>query len=338
MTTQRWKLGTYTVAYNPKEDSRNLRSTAQTEMMVNGQITNQNRFYDNNIDFTLDIYDKPTYFNSSSLTSSNQYISVTENNSTGDLFVLLSGGNSIEKISKSNGSVLSTITPSGSASGSAICLSYLNAQISVFYSNLQSGCTLSVYGESGNQISKYTYTDVDMAGSVSTAWDGNNTVYLLCKYGKVFSINLSGGASTLVSQFSDYDSTHSSNSYKAIYYYNGYFGILVNSTLAFYDSSFNRIFATDIQYNSQINAISSISYGSNSGDSYMLSNHEIVKMFPNTCGVDIQKIKSIVANGATTLVDEKGTNMNVIIKSMPIKRLRNRQDTRYEINFSGVIM
>jgi hypothetical protein len=219
-------------------------------------------------------------------------------------------------------------------------MAYLDNRISLLYTNGSSQSFLYVTDESGAQISKYTINDSDYSSALSMAWDGGSYVYVLCKYGKIFRTTIADGTNSLVYTSGDYTTNQSSNLsvYRGIHYYNGFFGLTINNTLTYFDSNFNRIFSTDIQANALVSSISGLSYGQNSTDFYVLTQTKLVKMFPNTCGVDIQSIKNIVANGALNLVDEKGVTIPIIILSMGIKRLRNKQDARYQIDISGKMM
>jgi hypothetical protein len=471
-----------------------MKETASETMNANGLLTNQNLFYDKEADFTIELYNKPTYFNNSALKtfSSGYYISITEKRTTGDLYCLKANGsfdivgkdstiksegtNNIVPISDARwninkkdyqGTVTVTtatsgkttsarfdfaprLTGSGSAwqvaqynlnltwdmsktytfsvymkrntsdvvsitlrdsnglnqqganinasgnvgqwqrysmtwnptmtsgggviymtaaqtasfevadpqieisdhptlfvngsrnyvgglaSGNATAITHMDDRIATLFNNGSTG-NLVISDESCVQISKYTITDTDYINALSIAYDYVSKIYVLNKYGKVFTTDPTNGTTTLIYQFSDYATNQSSGlaKYKGLHSLNNFMGMTINNTIAYFDSNFNLVFATDIQPNAIIDGIVAISHGYASGDFYMLTGTKIIKMFPNTCGVDIATIKNIIKNGFVQITNENNYALNVNIKSMDITRKRNKQDARYEIKLSG---
>jgi hypothetical protein len=335
---QRWKLGSYIVEYNPHLDTRGMRAMEDMVTTANGTVSNPNLFFDENIQFAINLYDKPTYVDSTATKTStnNLYLSITEKISTNELFALRTGGY-VDKINKTNGSVSSSFQLS-SLTGTPVAMAYLDTKIAFHYLSGGSTSYLYITGESGTQISKYTINDADFAKVTSLTWDTGSYVYALCKYGKVFRTTIADGTTTMVYSAPDYATNQSLNLavYQGIHYCNdGIIGIVIGNTISYFDSSFNKIFSTDIPLSSLLTAVLDYSYGTLSGDSYVMTQTKIVKMFPNKCGLDIIKIKNLISMGAVTLVDDKGTSFVLIPTNMGIRRLRNKQDARYEIEISG---
>jgi hypothetical protein len=331
MTSRRWSIGGYQCTYNPSDDSRGLKGTSSPSILANGLVTANNEFFDKSINLTIDLYDKPTYLGARTVKSftTNLYSSITEKKVTGDIFA--SKGTSVDVITKATGTTSRTFT-ANLASGSAITgLCHMDDRLGVFYAN----GNLIICDENGLQISKYTYVDPDIIAINSIAFDYNGSIYGLNKYGKLFKFTVSSGASTLLYQSSDfsYNQTNNLSLYKCLHYADGYLGFIWGSNLTYMNPNIEICYSTECTI-----PISSISFGAFSKEYYAMQTDKINDFYPNTCGVDIDKIKRQIANGITIVTDDNMSTINTMFKGINVKRLRNKQDSRYQVSLDGIVL
>jgi hypothetical protein len=336
VSLQRWKLGSYQLKYNPKADSRSKRATEGEQVSVTGLVSNPNLYYDNNINFAIDLYDKPTYYEASYLSTftANKYAAMTEKKVSGSLYCLRLGA--VDIIYKDG---TPNVVLTHSYIGAPIAIAHLDDKIALLLGSGSNG-SLYITDENLNQISKYTITDPDYLSSSSMAWDGGSYLYILNKYGRIYRTDISNGDTVLVSQFDDFtnNKTNLLSVYKGMHIVNGFIGFIKNITLTYLDSGMNAIYGNDIPNNPSLSNLVNLSYGTFTKDFCVLGSTNIIKLHPNICGIDIESIKNELKNGVVVVTDDKGAKINVIISSVDITRKRNKQDARFEVTFSGRII
>ncbi|WP_336784167.1 hypothetical protein [Paenibacillus illinoisensis] len=335
MAIQRWKFGSYEFTYNPYSDSRSKKATSGEQATLSGTVTNTNPYYDNSINFVIDLYDKPTYYEKSAIktTAANYYSAIAEKRVSGELYCLRSGA--VDVIRK-DGTLARTA--SHSFSGTPVAIAHLDDRLAIFFASGSLGY-LYITDESCNQISKYTVTDTDYINCSSIAWNYGSNLYVMCKFGKIFKTDYSNGTTTLIKQMDDYDfnKANSLGAYRGIHFYKDFCGFIKKQTLTYLDAGFNVVYgnelpATTLGYNI------SIIYGSFTGDFTVLTANKIIKIYPNVCGVDIELIRAEMKNGIVLITDEKNRAFYTVMQDMTVDRKRNKQDARYSITLSGKII
>jgi hypothetical protein len=330
---KRWMFGGYELKINPKTFNPSYSQTSSGEVTANGIISTNNDFYDKQLDFSFDIYGAPTNFSTDAMVSFSNglYVSITDNILNDEIFCLKSN-NVVDVISTLSGSISRSI--SLAFSGTPQAIARLDQGMAILYSN----GNLYITDENGAQISKYIYSDIDIINCLSITWDSNNYLYLMNKYGKIFRADISSGATSLVYISDDFDNNMTINSsvYSCIHYFDGFMGLIKNNMLVYLDENFYIIYGTEAILGN--NKLIGISFNRYSREFYVLSLTQIRQFYPNTCGIDVVRVKNQLHNGIIQISDEKGLTRYLSVKGMKFQRKRNKQDSRYEVSINGKIL
>lgn len=330
---RRWKFGVYDLKYNPKSLSGGKTATGDILMTANGLVSSNNQYYEEELQFTFDIYEKPTNFLSAIKTYSNSYYtSVTEDDFTANLTVLRKGTNLCDVFTKAGTTV--ALGKSLNLDGGSIVSSIVRINSSNIACMFPTG-NLIICADNGVQIGKYTYTDQDIKDTISMTWDGNTYIYLLNKFGRIFKVNRSNGSVSTECTFADFG-TNKSNakpSYTGIHLTNnGYIGVVNGNRILYFNMQYDVIHSISLP----IDSVSSISYGQYSGSYYITTDSLLRGFLPNMSPIEVDKIKKQLSTGKITIVDENNISNSLFVKKMSIDRIRNLQDSRYEIAISGL--
>ncbi len=335
MALKRWKFGSYEFTYNPNNDVRQKRASGSEETTLSGAITNTNQFYDNMISITIDLYDKPTHYEKKPIkdTSAFYYSAIAERRLSGELFCLRNG---FVDVIRKDGSLVRSVAYA--YTGVPVAIAHMDDKIALFFTSGAQG-NLYITDENCNQISKYTVTDPDYINCSGLTWDGASSLYVLCKFGKIFKTDYTNGTTTLVKQMDDYqlNKVSQSSAYRGLHYYKGFYGYINRQILTYLNSEFEVVYGNEIP-STTLGYNISIIYGLYTEEFTVLTPTKIIKMYPNVCGVDIELIRNQLKNGIVVLTDEKGRTVNAMITDMGLERKRNRQDARYSVSLSGQIM
>lgn len=331
----RWKFGGYDLKINPKSYEKSKSASTGVTMVASGVVTNPNLFYDNKIKFSFDIYDHPTSYTGNIVKtfSANAYTSVTEERITDYLYVL-KPSNTFDIINKNGTTISSNIGINLSSGSVCAAIHHIdNNQLAGVYPN----GALAIFGETGAQVSKYTYSDLDIRDGTSIATDYQNNIYVLNKFGKLALIDKSTGQLTWIYQAPDFANNKILNQarYGGLHIKDGYFGFIKDKILTYLDADYSVSYAVDLNTGK---TYAGLSYSNLSGDFYYLSSTFLQSFQPNVCGLDILKVKNELANGIVQITDEMKSVKSVIVKGVGIARLRNKQESRYEISIDGILM
>lgn len=338
----RWTLGNYTLKYNPSTVSKTWNPLTDVNINANGQISNPNLTFNGTQSFTIDIYDEPTNQTSSPISGS--YIGVSEKRINERMYLLKSGG--IFDVKGKDGTLYETHTV---ATGNGITLPttkptsiiHFDTGLAFMYKEATQS-SLLITDENGVSNRKYIYSSDDLKYAEDVAWDYNSSFIALNPYGKIYTINTSTGTETFLYQFDDY-STNFSNSFKRytdiiMYQKNNnlYIGVLRDSK----DVIFIDYVSLNIVCKSEtgLGNILSISYSNYSGDSFCVFSSKVMQTSLNTCRIDIEILKSIVANVQVQISDEQGFPYVLAIKTMSANRIYNKNEARYQVTIEGDIV
>lgn len=340
MAIRRWSLGSYPFKYNPHSDERKYGATEKEVISVTGAISNPNEFFEKEISIEFDLYDKPTYYERSTVSKfmPNKYVGISEKRVTGELFCLRLG---TVDVMSSNGSNVSK--RDYSFAGTPISIAHMDDRLALLIRDTATTGSLYITDENCNQISKYTITDNDYLDSLSMSWDLGAQVYVLNKYGKIFNINVNTGASRLLVQYDDFIANKSNGEakYNSLHHYLGFLGFVNSGRLTYTDSNLGAIYGNDIppiRIDGAAERIVGMSYGNFTGSFHILLETGIKKAYPNVCGVDIERIRKEISNGIVLVTDDKKNSFYIIVKDMQTTRNRNKQDARYVVSINGTIM
>lgn len=332
MEKRRWKLGSYELAYNPKSYGGEKSSTGEINITANGIVSSNNLYYQDDLQFVFDIYEKPTKILPSIKTyASNFYSSISEDENTANLTILRSGTNLYDVINKSGTTLFSAKSVNLDAGAIVSCIVRINS--SNVACMFPTG-SLIICGDNGIQISKYTYSDQEIKDTVSITWDNGNFLYLLNKFGKIFKVNRNDGVVTPLFAFGDFTDNKLGNipTYKGIHFTSsGHIGVVKGNRVIYLDSAFEV--AHSIEFSDS--TINSISFGFFSGHYFMTTQTRICGMTPNMSTIEVEKVKAQLSNGAVALTDENNISKVLFITQMSVKRIRSLQESRYEIAISG---
>lgn len=335
MALRRWKLGSYEFEYNPHSDSRQKRVSEKERETLSGAITNPNQYYEDSISIAINLYDKPTHYGKTAIRDigSGYYFGISEKRVSGELYCLRSGA--VDVIRK-DGNLVRSIPCS--FSGTPVAIAHMDDRLALFFSSGTTG-TLYIADENCNQISKYIVTDPDYVSCSSLAWDYKNSLYVLCKFGKIFKTDYTNGTTTLIKQMDDYELNHSRviSAYKGIHFYKGFCGFISGRILTYMDSDFNVMYGNEIP-KTVLGKHDCLAYGAYTGEFTALTENKMIAIYPDVCGVEIERIRQEIKNGIVLVTDEKGSAFYFVVENMSVERKRNMQDARYEITLSGQTM
>jgi hypothetical protein len=341
----RWKIGTYEVKYNPKSNSKSWGAEQDIITNVNGNSSNPNLVFNGTQNFTIDIYEKATYLSRTPILTGS-YVSITEERITERIFMLKNNGTFDVKGKDGANYGNFTITKGTiTALPSTFPISMIHIDTEIAFLYQESGQTsIVITDKNGVGNRKYIYTSAssgDMSTLVSLSWAYNSIIYAVNPYGRVYTLNTASGIYSFACEFEDFSTNKSGaiKKYKSSIVIekqgNLYLGIMTNNkNILFLDGNFNII----CQCETNMNNIIDISYSNYSEQYYVLIGTSIIEMFPNTCRIDVEIIKSIVSNGRVTITDENGVTSVLAIKGLNIARNKNMQEAKYEISFNADIM
>jgi hypothetical protein len=335
---RRWYLGAHELKFNPKANSSSMNRNGDTAMTANGVLSSNVLMYEREMDFTIDVYDKPTEFGDPILrTNSSKYISLTQSRSANKMFLLQKGTNLFDIYDSGSGALISA---GKNANFGGSIAQYMIAIDSSRLVAIYPNGDLTTFDENGIQISKYTYSDNDYRTSNSITWDGDRYYYVLCKYGKIMTIDKTNGTLSDFYTFDDYfdNSTFGSNApYRGIHFADfskTLLGVMKDNLIMYFDTSMNVV--TGINIDDRY--IASVSSEGIFYNSIALTYTEVLGFTPNLSGAEVQNIKNIASAGAFVITDENNVTRTMFPSSLSVNRLRNKKDSRYEISISGKIV
>lgn len=345
----RWKLGNYEMTINPSQNTFTANAQNQSVGTVNGTVSNPNLFYTKQIQFQIDIYEDRTSVDSVPTLSfaSGTYLSVAEDRLLEQLFMLNKSGKI--DVYRKDATIVSNITISGTSSitlpstnPNYICKT--DSGIALLY--IQStGSQLLVTDENGVAKSKYIYSNIFSGlawnfGDTPT-WNFGNTLYTLDSFGRIYSLDMSSGASALFTQMDDFISNSSVGikPYSSLMMCekqgNIYLVMLKNKNTLIY------IRLTDGKIINNISTIKNnvvdLSYSDYSGDSFILMSSGLYKITTNTARLDIDIIKNQISNGQVTVLNEHSIPTVIYCDTAQVNRLRNMNESRYEVQFNAYV-
>jgi hypothetical protein len=337
----RWKLGNYTVKINPKSNSKTWDAQQNETINMNGEVSNPNLVWNGSQDFTIDVYEKPTYSQTTTLTGS--YIGATEKRLDEKLYLLTSGGTFDVKgktntsfgshtIVTGNGVTLPPVKPSS--------INHWDSGLAFIYHEATQA-TLLVTDENGVANRKYIYSTDDSKYVEDVCWDYSSYWLTLNPYGQIYKVDTTTGVSSFLFQFDDYDANKSASKKR----YTSIFAIEKNAKICIgilqdgRDLVFIDYLALEIICKSELKLgnVLAVSYSNYSEDYFAVFSSKILQVFPNTARIDIEYLKFIIANGQVTIYDENNMPSILVIKNMSIDRDSNTNEARYEVQFSATI-
>jgi hypothetical protein len=337
----RWTLGDYIVKYNPKTNSKSWTAQQDVTMNVNGEISNPNLVFTGEQEFSIDVFEKPTYAETSKITGS--YIGATEKRLNERMFLLKSNG-TFDMKGKDNTSfgTKTIVSGNGVALPSTFpnSISHWDSGLAFVYTQ-STGIQLLVTDENGVANRKYTYSTDDLKYGEDICWDYNKNWVILNPYGKIYLVDTISGASTFLYQFDDYSVNQLSvtKRYTSIMMTvknNKYFiAVLVDQKEIIYiDYSTLEIKCKAETGLSNILDICSSNY---SGDYFAVMSNKMNKIYPNTSRLDIEYLKDVMATGQVTVYDEYNVATVLVIKDVQVTRQENKNEARYEVQISADI-
>jgi hypothetical protein len=332
MAKKRWTLGNYELKYNPKSRNVDSKAVASVNITANGLSTISNPYYEKTMDFTIDVYAKPSYFERQPFINNftGNALAVSERKMSGETFCLIA--NHIE-VYDLHGIYLRQFNVNTVSGGTAVAMSVSDNHVYVYYNNQ----TLVAQDENNVQYAKYTYSDNDLLDVISIASLSANSIYALNKFGKIFLLSENNSENTMIYQFSDFAANKTANKsmYGAIHIVNGYIGVMKdNYKLLYFNQLFEGIHGVELDRR----ITKSISYGEFTRKMRFLVGSSLQGVYPDLCGIDIDMIKNQLATGAVRISDDSNISRYLAVTSSQVKRIRNKQDTRYEVTISGQIM
>jgi hypothetical protein len=69
----------------------------------------------------------------------------------------------------------------------------------------------------------------------------------------------------------------------------------------------------------------------------MLLGQKVLQFYPNTARIDVEYLKSIIANGQITIYDEMNIPSVLSVKDMSVLRKRNTNEAMYEVSINADI-
>jgi hypothetical protein len=338
----RWQLGDYIVKYNPKTNSKSWQADQDIIMNVNGQISNPNLIFKGTQNFVIDVFEKPTYSTPSVLSGSASYIGASEKRVNEYMYLLKSGG--VFDVRKKDNTLIGTYTI---VSGNGFTVPVIRPQsIShydsgvAFISSDGNSSNLLMTDENGVINRKYTYSTDDLKYGEEIIWDYGTNFLALNPYGKIYKVTMTGTSSFLY-QFDDYDSNFSSSykKYTSIMMTTKnnkpYIGVLQDKKdIVYIDYSTLEI---SCKAETGLFNVIDICNSNYSGDSFAVMSNKINKLYPNTSRLDIEYLKTVVCSGEITVYDEYSVPTVLVIKDMSVSRQENKNESRYEVEFSADI-
>jgi hypothetical protein len=337
----KWKLGSYIVKYNPKSNIKSWQSQQDIKINMNGEVSNPNLAYNGTHQFSIDIYEKPTY--SDITVISGTYIGATEKRINERMYLLKSDGTFDIKdknnilygsytIVSGNGVSLPSVKPSS--------LIHYDSGLAFIYKEA-SQATLVKTDENGVANRKYIYSSDDLKYGEDICWDYGNYFLALNPYGNIYRIDINTGVSSLLYSFDDYQSNLASSfkRYTSIFMFQKnssfYIGILQDGK----DLLFIDYQSLDIVCKAEtgMGNILAISYSNYSGDCFSVFSSKIYQTYPNTSRIDVEYLKNIISNGQITIYDEMNVPLILSVKDMSITRNSNTNEARYEITINANI-
>jgi hypothetical protein len=194
--------------------------------------------------------------------------------------------------------------------------------------------------ENGVINRKYTYSTDDLKYGEEIIWDYGTNFLALNPYGKIYKVTMTGTSSFLY-QFDDYDSNFSSSykKYTSIMMTTKnnkpYIGVLQDKKdIVYIDYSTLEI---SCKAETGLFNVIDICNSNYSGDSFAVMSNKINKLYPNTSRLDIEYLKTVVCSGEITVYDEYSVPTVLVIKDMSVSRQENKNESRYEVEFSADI-
>lgn len=339
----RWKLGNYTLKYNPKELSRSWQSRERPIVNLNGEMSNPNLIFDGAQKFTIEIFDKPTYIQKKPEIP-NSYIASSENRYSGVLYLLKSNGTFDVKTKAGIHIGTYSITAGSTAlpTGYPSSIAHTGNEL-VFLYKESSQATVFITAENGVGNRKYIYSTAqpEINQSEFLCWDFNSSVYLLNPFGRIFSVNLSNGSASFVYEFQDFTQNKAANSkrYTSIMIIEKsltpYIGVLQDKKdIVVLNPSMKFIWKVETNLTNIID-VTSNKY---SEEYYMVTSNGYMRLLPNLCGIDLELVKISLSSGQVTVRDELGFPSVLSVKDVRITRNRNMSEARYEVEISTNIV
>jgi hypothetical protein len=340
----RWRIGNYEMKYNPSQVSKSYRAVTGANMNVDGTASNTNLLYEGTQNFTVELYEKPTSVSRTpTFTFANGlYIGIAEDRVFEDVYLLKT--NSVVDVKKKNGTAVKSFTITGGSitlpSGNPITLCHMDSEVAFLYRDATSS-TILITDENGIANRKYIYSnalgDVSYLDSIGYNYDQN--LYVANPYGKIYTINKDTGVNTFIMEFDDFSANKSGaiKKYKSLHIFekqgNLFIGLLVNGDIIY----LNELLEVSCKAETKMSNIVHISYSNYTDKYFILMSTNVKEMTANTCRLDIEIIKQIIASGMVTVYNELNLAHVMTIRSMRVNRKRNMGESRYELSLDGTI-
>jgi hypothetical protein len=339
----KWNLGGYDVKYNPKENGKSWNAQNQITINMNGEVSNPNLNYNGTQKFTIDIYDKPTYANNTA-NINGAYIAISEKRTTERMF-LLKSTNAFDVKSKDGVTTYGTYTITGTASvvlppTNPTSMIHIDTEVAFIYKE-STKSTIVITDENGVANRKYIYSTDDIASAEHISWDNGSSLYMLNPYGKIYTVDKTTGTYTFLYQFDDYsyNSSLTKKKYTGIIHIKKagkyYIGVLQDkSDIVFLDKiTLEIVCKTETRKSNIVN----LCYSDYSDNFFMLLGQKVLQFYPNTARIDVEYLKSIIANGQITIYDEMNIPSVLSVKDMSVLRKRNTNEAMYEVSINADI-